>query len=109
LLENNFEKENSTLNIVTMKCTYTLFSKKGIVKNIGNYILIVIIISLLISTILFLKVGLHIFDTYIKTILSLKSRSRGSSKRIKKIIKAKKKKKIKSPKNVLQSNPIKKK
>ena len=109
LLETNFEKENSTLNIVTMKCTYTLFSKKGIIKNIGNYILIVIIISLLISTILFFKVGLHIFDTYIKKIITLKSQNGGSSKRIKKKIKVYKKKKIKSPKNEIQSNPIKKK
>ena len=105
LLENHFEKENGTLNIITMKCTYTLFSKQGIIKNIGNYILLFIIIFLLISTILFYKVGPHIFETYIKTILDLKSQS--SSKRMKNNIK--KKKKIKSSKKVLQSNPIKKK
>ena len=69
-----------------MKCIYTLFSKKGLIKNIGNYILIVIIISLLISTILFFKIGLHIFDTYIKKIITLKSQNGGSSKRIKKKI-----------------------
>ena len=108
LKETNFEKENSILNIVTMKCTYTLFSKKGITKNIGNYILLFIIIFLTISTILFFKVGLHIFDTYIKSILKLKSQNGGNSKRIKKKINVKKKKKIKSSKNVLQSNPIKK-
>ena len=109
LLETNFEKENSTLNIVTMKCTYTLFSKKGISKNIGNYILILIIIFILISTILFFKIGLHLFDTYIKEILKLKSQNGASTKRIKKKVNVKKKKKIKSSKNVLQSNPIKKK
>ena len=109
LLETNFEKENSTLNIVTMKCTYTLFSKKGISKNIGSYILIFIIIFILISTILFFKIGLHLFDTYIKEILKLKSQNGGSTKRIKKKVNVKKKKKIKSSQNVLQSNPIKKK
>ena len=91
LLENNFEKENSILNIVSMKCTYTLFSKKGIVRNIGHYILIVIIIFLLISIILFFKIGLHIFDTYVKKILKLKNQSGGSSDRIKKKNKSKKK------------------
>ena len=109
LLETNFEKENSTLNIVTMKCTYTLFSKKGIEKNIGNYILLFIIIYILISTILFFKIGLHLFDNYIKSILALKSQSGGNTKRIKKKVNVKKKKKIKSSKNVLKSNPIKKK
>ena len=108
LLETNFEKENGTLNIVTMKCTYTLFSKNGIIKNIGNYILLFIIIFFLISTILFFKVGPHIFETYIKSILNLKSQNGGNSKRIKKKINIKKKKKAKSSKNVLQSNPIKK-
>jgi hypothetical protein len=111
LLENNFEKENSILNIVSMKCTYTLFSKKGIVRNIGHYILLIIIIFFLISTILFFKVGLHIFDTYVKKILKLKSQSGGRSEGIKKKIKVKKKKMKmkKSSKNNLQSNPIKKK
>ena len=109
LLETNFEKDNSTLNIVTMKCTYTLFTKNGIIKNIGNYILLFIIISLLISAILFFKVGLHIFDESIKAILELKNESEESTKRIRKKIKVKKKIKIKSSKNALQSNPIKKK
>ena len=108
LLESNFEKENSKLNIVTMKCTYTLFSKNGIAKNIANYILSFIIILILICSILFYKCGLHIFETYIKEILSLKNQSGGSSKRIKKYV-IKKKKKSKSSKNVLHSNSFNKK
>ena len=107
LLETNFEKENSTLNIVTMKCTYTLFSKKGLSKNIGNYIFTFIFIFLVICTILFIKVGLHLFDSLIKSILTLKNKNRGISKIIKKKLKVKKKK-IKTS-NISPSNPIKKK
>jgi len=107
LLETNFEKENSTLNIVTMKCTYTLFSKKGLSKNIGNYIFTFIFIFLVICTILFIKVGLHLFDSFIKSILTLKNKNGGISKIIKKKLKVKKKK-IKTS-NISPSNPIKKK
>ena len=107
LLETNFEKENSTLNIVTMKCTYTLFSIKGLSKNIGNYIFTFIFIFLVICTILFIKVGLHLFDSFIKSILTLKNKNGGISKIIKKKLKVKKKK-IKTS-NFSPSNPIKKK
>ena len=106
LQETNFEKKNSTLNILTMTCTYTLFSKKGIVRNIGSYILIFIIISIIISGILFFKIGLHLFDTYIKTILKSKSKGGVSPKKSKKNIRTKKKKRSS---RTAQSNPIKKK
>jgi beta-lactamase regulating signal transducer with metallopeptidase domain len=105
LLESIFEKENSKLNIVTMKCTYTLFSKKGIATNIGNYILLFIIIVILICSITFYKCGFHIFEAYIKAILKLKSQGRGSNQ-IKNDLK--KNKKVKISKNVLHHNPIKK-
>ena len=36
-----------------MKCYYTLFSKNGLMKNIGNYIIIIIIIIAFIFSILF--------------------------------------------------------
>ena len=71
LLANNGVKDNSTFNIVTMKCTYTLFTKDGILKNIGSYILIFNILLFAISIIIFFKFGFFLFEQDIKKVLSL--------------------------------------
>ena len=39
LLANNFTTDNSTSNIGSMKCYELLFSKEGLLENIGSYIL----------------------------------------------------------------------
>ena len=49
LLSNNFSIDNSTSNIGTMKCYDILFSKDGLLTNIGSYILLIIIILHIIS------------------------------------------------------------
>ena len=43
-LYNNFKDIKNTMNIEIMKCFYDLFSKEGIIKNIGFYITIPIIL-----------------------------------------------------------------
>ena len=52
-LLNNFKDIKKIININIMKCYYTLFSKNGLMKNIGNYIIIIIIIIAFIFSILF--------------------------------------------------------
>ena len=52
-----------------MKCYYTLFTKDGIVKNIGNYILLFIILSFIISGILYYKCRHPLLEEDIKEIL----------------------------------------
>ncbi len=76
LLANNGVKDNSTFNIVTMKCTYTLFTKDGILKNIGSYILIFNILLFAISIIIFFKFGFFLFEQDIKKVLSLKNKNK---------------------------------
>ena len=74
-LSNNFNIEdnnNSTSNVGVMKCFNTLFSKYGLLKNIGNYILFFFIIIFSISGILFYKVGYVLLCNDIQEILSLK-------------------------------------
>ncbi len=80
LLANNGVKDNSTFNIVTMKCTYTLFTKDGILKNIGSYILIFNILLFAISIIIFFKFGFFLFEQDIKKVLSLKNKNRTTEK-----------------------------
>ena len=59
-LSNNFNDSNivsGSSNIITIKCTKTLFTKDGLKRNISSYILIFIITFFLISIILFIKFG----------------------------------------------------
>ena len=68
----NFTKTKN--DMVTMKCINTLFTKDGIVRNIGNYILAFIIVLFTIATILFYKCGYHLLENDIKEILSIKEK-----------------------------------
>ena len=108
ILSNYFNvTDNSTLNIVAMECVNTLFSKNGLLKNIGSYLLLFTFIFYVISIFIFYKCGYHIIDNKIKEIMNLKNKNKINllGKRYKKVIKKRKKMKKNSLKN---SNPIKK-
>ena len=72
LLSINFTTDNITSNMGAMKCYDLVFSKKGLVTNIGSYIMILIIIFHIISILIFYKCGYHIIDTNIQEILKEK-------------------------------------
>jgi len=61
-----------TINIFVVKCYKLLFSKEGIIYNIGNYILISIIILFLASTIFFWIKGYDILIEQINEIIAAK-------------------------------------
>ena len=52
---NNTDGSNSNIDII--KCYNTLFSKEGLLTNIGNYILLFSIILCIITSIIFYKCG----------------------------------------------------
>mgnify|MGYP002624060022 CR=1 FL=1 len=103
LLSNNLTTDDSSnTNLATMKCYETLFSKDGLLTNIGNYILLFIIFLHMVSIILFYKFGYYILENKIKNIISEIQRSKSTKL---KNVKIKKKKK----KNIYKiSNPSKK-
>ena len=71
LLSNNLTTDDSSnSNLVTMKCYETLFSKEGLLTNIGSYILLFIIIVHMISIILFYKCGYYFLEEKMKGIIS---------------------------------------
>ena len=72
LLSYNFTTKSQSSNMITMKCYYTLFTKSGLIKNIGSYILLFTIILFLISGILFYKCGYHLLEDEIKEIMNTK-------------------------------------
>ena len=57
ILANNFTEDDTNSNIGTMKCYETLFSKEGLLTNIGSYILLLIVLIHTVSTIIFYKCG----------------------------------------------------
>ena len=76
LLHNNFTNMDESSNMITMKCYYVLFTKEGLSKNIGNYIIAFITIWFLISGILFFKVGYEFLEEDINKIISLKKKKK---------------------------------
>ena len=84
LLANNLTIDNTKSNIGALKCVETLFTKEGLITNIGSYILIIIIIIHLISIIIFYKCGIHIIETIIEDIIGEKQKLTKSEKKKKK-------------------------
>ena len=69
-LLNNFKDVKNTNNINVVKCYYTLFKKEGIIKNIGNYFICIIIIISIILSIYFAAKGYNTFKNRIEKILN---------------------------------------
>ena len=78
ILSNNFTKKGES-SMVSMKCYYTLFTKDGILKNIGSYILLFTILEFVISGLLFYKIGYHLLEDIIKNILEEKKEEKNKN------------------------------
>ena len=111
----DFNTDNSNSNIGAMKCIDKLFSKDGLLTNIGSYLLIFTFVFFTISTFVFYKCGYQIIEENINRIIESrhlnkiktdfkKEKSRNSCKKL-----STKRIKRKSIKVKNESNPIKKK
>ena len=70
LLSNNLTNSNiSSSNLGNLKCYDTLFTKDGLVYNIGSYIIIIIFTFFSIATFIFYKCGYQILKGHIIDIL----------------------------------------
>ena len=108
ILSNDFNStENSNLNIGTLKCVSLLFSKIGLLNNIGSYILIFNIFFFGISVILFFKCGYYLIQNKIEEIIEFKKGKKNNIDifNLKQNQNGNKKKK---KKNEISSNPNKK-
>ena len=105
ILYNNFDKKEQTSNMISMKCYYTLFTKEGIYKNLGNYILLFVSLIFMISGILFYKFGFHFLEEKVSKALIEKEKEVEINESIKKnylnkkkkVGRSKKKKNLKAP------------
>jgi len=99
LLSNNFTKDETNSNLGTMKCYEVLFSKEGLLTNIGSYILLLIILIHTISTIIFYKCGYYLLENNVKNIIKKKKKEKPSKSTKKAINAIKSKTNNISPKN----------
>ena len=81
ILSHNFTNQDLTTNMISMKCYSTLFSKDGLLNNIGFYILIIFTIIFMASIILFYKCGNYYIDEMIRQILDLKKGKKPKKKK----------------------------
>ena len=72
LLKKKLDIRNS-LNIKLMKCYKTAFSKKGLLHNIGSYIILICILIVTVCLIIFLIKGFSRLKEYINAINSCKN------------------------------------
>ena len=79
LLSNNFNtSENSKTNIGAMKCVSLLFSKNGLITNIGSYILFFVLAFFAVSVFIFYKCGYHLIEDNIREIISFKKKNKNN-------------------------------
>ena len=65
----NFTSNTSSTNMVSMTCIYTVFTKEGLVKNVGNYALLIIFVGFITLAILFYKIGYEMLNIEIDNMI----------------------------------------
>ena len=107
ILYNNFINQTLVSNMASMKCFNTLFSKEGLYKNIGSYILFFTIIFFISSGFLFYKCGYPLIELDIQQILEFKEEKGNKSHKIKRKSKKHKTEKInKIKKDISHDNNV---
>ena len=69
-LLNSFIDIKSMMNLDILKCYYTLFTKEGIINNIGSYILLATILIFIVSLIIFISKGYNVLIRQINLIIN---------------------------------------
>ena len=78
-LLNSFIDVESMMNLYVLKCYYTLFTKDGIINNIGSYIMLATILIFIVSLIIFISKG---YKSLVKQInLIIKQKKNENEKR----------------------------
>ena len=96
---NSFINITSITNIEVVKCYKKIFTKDGLIKNYGNYIIVFIILIYIISLIYFIFQGYNSFIYKIRYIVKIKNKKKKTDNKIQKINFPPKKIKSKNIKN----------
>ena len=79
-LISNFKDFKSMINLDIVKCYKILFTKKGLIKNIGSYILLSTIFLFIISLFIFIGRGYNYLKSQIRDIMMIKMKNMNSNK-----------------------------
>jgi len=83
----NFINITSITNIDVIKCYKNIFTKNGLIKNYGNYIMIIIMLIYIVSLIYFKIEGYNSFINRMNIILKIKIRTKTNKNACNKILK----------------------
>jgi hypothetical protein len=78
ILDKNFKDIKNNINLVVMKCYHILFTKEGIIKNIGSYILLCILFINIFCFMIFIIKGYKILlhrNEYINKFIEIKEQN----------------------------------
>jgi hypothetical protein len=79
-LISNFKDLKSMINLDIVKCYKILFTKKGLIKNIGSYILLSTIFLFIISSFIFIGKGFNNLKFQIRDIMMIKENNINANK-----------------------------
>ena len=79
-LLNNFIDLKNSLNINIIKCYRVLFTKEGLIYNIGSYVILTIILINILSLIIFIIKGYNLSKKMVKTIVTQKTQIKKGKK-----------------------------
>ena len=79
-LLNNFIDIETISNINLLKCYENLFSKDGLINNVGNYIILSIVLIYIVSLFIFIIKGFTLLMNKIKTVIKLKRLEKSQNK-----------------------------
>ena len=79
-LLSNFKDLKSLINLDIVKCYKILFTKEGLIKNIGSYILLSTIFLFIISSFIFIGKGFNNLKLQIRDIMMLKEKNINADK-----------------------------
>ena len=71
-LNNSLRNENFITSLQVFRCYYVLFTKFGLLYNIGSFILILIFFIYIVTLVLFLSKGFNYLNEIMKNIVSMK-------------------------------------
>ena len=106
ILLNNFVDINNATNFKVIKCPNILFTKEGLKNNIGNYVILSVILIILIFNILFISRGYNLLCDIIDLIWEKKMKK--ATKNINNLKTKKEENKINMNTDILSNNPPKK-
>ena len=101
---NNLVNVKNVLNLNIIKCYKVLFTKEGLINNIGSYTILSILFIYIISIFLFIFKDYYILNAKINQLIANQNKNKNNDRLVIKASKKKKKRKVKNIKDNIINN-----